>query len=233
MKLQTDIRLKRIILVFSLVFCLGTKAQLVQMNPTQWAAIESGYIAIDKEIKKEIQDETLKDVEQGGITLSVNEMSGWQRKYNEYLKTATGFAESLKAGSMLYLEGVKTLREMYSLYQATEGNPQGIGASVAMNDLTIEVTAELVKTYRLLKFSVSAGTKANMLTGAQRTELMWELQNQMGRLNSKLRALSLTIRFYNLRDVIDHYTTGFGIRDRRDIAEASHERWIRAARRIR
>ena len=129
-------------------------------------------------------------------------------KYNAYLKTARGYADALKAGCSLYADGVQTLQHLYEIQRAINANPVGIGATLAMNDLYLETATEFIKTYRLLKVSVAKGGTDNMLTGAERTEMLWQLSDELARLNAKLRTLAISIAYHNLTDVWNQYTAG-------------------------
>ena len=79
----------------------------------------------------------------------------------------------LTCGCSLYADGVQTLQHLYEIQRAINANPVGIGATLAMNDLYLETATEFIKTYRLLKVSVAKGGTDNMLTGAERTEMLW------------------------------------------------------------
>ena len=69
-----------------------------------------------------------------------------------------------------------------------------------------------------------------MLTGAERSEIMWAINDKMDAFATKLQKLSLCIRYYNMMDVWSTYTAGYINRDNSSMASAAHERWIRAAR---
>ena len=152
----------------------------------------------------------------------------WQ-KYNSYLKTARGYADALKAGTSLYADGVETLRHLYEIRKAINANPTGIGATLAMNDLYLETTTEFIKTYRLLKVSIAKGGTDNMLTGAERTEMLWQLNDELARLNAKLRTLAISIAYHNFTDVWNQYTAGMVDKNHADIAHDAYDRWRRAS----
>ena len=204
--------------------------QANQNNPSQHVAIAEGNIKIDSIKKKAIhvQDTTL--VMQLAMSVEWNSIKTWQKKYNSYLKTTRGYADGLKAATTLYAEGVKTLRNLYDLTKAAKANPQGIGATLAMNNLYVEVAAELVKTYSILNKSVALGGSGNMLTGAERTELLWWIEDNMAQLNRKLRKLAISIAFYNMTDVWHQATAGMTDRSHGDVAADALDRWKRAQR---
>jgi hypothetical protein len=156
-------------------------------------------------------------------------MKQWEGKYNAYLKTARGYAEALKAGTTLYADGVQTLQHLYEIQRAINANPAGIGATLAMNDLYLETASEFIKTYRLLKVSVAKGGTDNMLTGAERTEMLWQLSDELARLNAKLRTLAISIAYHNFTDVWNQYTAGMVDKSHGEIAADAYERWRRAS----
>jgi hypothetical protein len=166
---------------------------------------------------------------QGSMAAEFTMMKKWEQKYNAYLKTARGYADALKAGTSLYADGVETLRHLYEIRKAINANPTGIGATLAMNDLYLETTTEFIKTYRLLKVSVAKGGTDNMLTGAERTEMLWQLNDELARLNAKLRTLAISIAYHNFTDVWNQYTAGMVDKSHADIAHDAYDRWRRAS----
>ena len=101
--------------------------------------------------------------------------------------------------------------------------------TLAMNDLYLETATEFIKTYRLLKVSVAKGGTDNMLTGAERTEMLWQLSDELARLNAKLRTLAISIAYHNLTDVWNQYTAGMVDKSHAEIASEAYERWRRAS----
>ena len=154
-------------------------------------------------------------------------MRQWQEKYNKYLKTVDGFADKIHAGTTLYAEGVEVLRNLYDIKRACTMNPQGIAATFAMNDIYNEVLISFVKVYRILQVSVKTGGKNNMLTNADRVELLWRLNTEMEELNSRLRRLATSLYYYNLIDVWNQYTIGMTDRGVKQIAGEAFDRWKR------
>lgn len=207
-----------------------SSAQMSQSNPLQYVEIETGHKNINDQIKKQTKAQEKTGLLQATISAEFTKIKQWEGKYNSYLKTARGYAEAIKAGTSLYAEGVETLRHIHEIRKAVAANPQGIGASVAMNNIYVETAAELIKTYRLLKVSVALGTNVNMLTGAERTELLWNLNDALDQLNRKLRRLAMSIAFYNLGDVWNNATVGMVERSHAQVAADAIDRWKRAQR---
>jgi len=207
-----------------------SSAQMSQSNPLQYVEIETGHKNINDQIKKQTKAQEKTGLLQATISAEFTKIKQWEGKYNSYLKTARGYAEAIKAGTSLYAEGVETLRHIHEIRKAVAANPQGIGASVAMNNIYVETAAELIRTYRLLKVSVALGTNVNMLTGAERTELLWNLNDALNQLNRKLRRLAMSIAFYNLGDVWNNATAGMVERSHAQVAADAIDRWKRAQR---
>ena len=207
-----------------------SSAQMSQSNPLQYVEIETGHKNINDQIKKQTKAQEKTGLLQATISAEFTKIKQWEGKYNSYLKTARGYAEAIKDGTSLYAEGVETLRHIHEIRKAVAANPQGIGASVAMNNIYVETAAELIRTYRLLKVSVALGTNVNMLTGAERTELLWSLNDALDQLNRKLRRLAMSIAFYNLGDVWNNATAGMVERSHAQVAADAIDRWKRAQR---
>lgn len=206
-----------------------THAQVAESNPAQVVAIGEGQKLVNDQINRQTTGMQKTAVRQGAIATEFTIMKEWESKYNSYLKTARGYAEAIKAGSTLYADGVETLQHLYELHRAINANPVGIGATLAMNDLYMEVAQEFVKTYRILKISVAKGGSDNMMTGAERTEMLWQLSDALARLNRKLRMLAISIAYHNLTDVWNKATAGIIPKSHSDIAHDALDRWKRAS----
>lgn len=238
-----------ILIMFSL--CLTATAQTVsEENGTQIAAIRGLGGKISKEISKQTTSQTKTDLLAGAIGTEFLIIKGWEGKYNSYLKTTQGYAEGLKGAATLYAEGVTTLRHLYEIAKAIKNNPQGLIASAAMSNvasgaklkeleknpmasisihnLYADAAAELIKVYNVLKYTIAVGGKTNMLTGAERTELLWEINDSMQNFNRKLRQLALSIAYYNMTDVWNRATTGLVERNHGEIARQAYKRWVKA-----
>ena len=164
MRLPTACRIFTVIV--GCAFSLSVMAQLEENNGTQIAAIAGGGELINKAISKQTTSQTKTDLLAGEIGTEFLYIKGWEGKYNSYLKTTQGYAEGLKGTAMLYAEGVTTLRHLYEIAKAIKNNPQGVMATVSMNNLYADAAAELIKVYNVLKYTISVGGKTNMLTGA-------------------------------------------------------------------
>ena len=144
-------------------------------------------------------------------------------------KTASGYASSLKACTHLYNNGVRIFLTLEKLGKAIRNNPQGIVASMNMNNLYIETATELVSVFTLLNDAVAKGGTENMLTGAERSKTLWALNDQLAAFSRKLHLLYLSLRYYTLNDVWNNITAGMIDRSNGEVARLAMSRWRRAA----
>lgn len=197
-------------------------------NPLEYTAIGAGEELISNQLKKQTITIDSLFVLQGGIVYAETKMKNWEKKYNSYLTTAQGYASAIKAGATLYVEGMQTLISLWEIKTACKINPQGIAASVPMNDLYAETAVELVKTYRLLKRVVAKGGSGNMLNGAERTKVLWQLNSELTQLNKKFKALALSIGYYTFEDVWNKAIAGKIQKDNKTLAQEASKRQKRA-----
>ena len=207
---------------------LQANGQAVEVNGTQVVAIGGGGELINNSVSKQTTAMTKTALLESAIGAEYASIKSWESKYNSYLKTASGYAEGLKAATTLYAEGVITLRHLYEIIHAVGKNPQGVVATMSMNNLYAETASELIKVYNILRNTLAVGGKANMLTGAERTEILWQVNDTMKDFNYKLRKLALSISYYTLTDVWNKATAGMIERDHGEIAREAYKRWVRA-----
>ena len=124
-------------LVASLVCLLPqvAEAQIAASNPLEWTALAEGNELINGQIEKQIKGQTQTALLQNSIATEFNQIHKWEKQYNSYLKTASGYASSLKACTHLYNDGVRIFLTLGKLGRAIQNNPQGIVASMNMNNL--------------------------------------------------------------------------------------------------
>ena len=178
-----------------------TKAQITASNPLEWMALAEGNEVINDQIEKQINGQTKTAMLQNSIAAEFNRIHKWEKQYNSYLKTASGYASSLKACTHLYNDGVRIFLTLGKLGKDIQNNPQGIVASMNMNNLYIETATELVSVFTLLNDAVAKGSNENMLTGAERSKTLWALNDQLSDFSRKLHLLYLSIRYYTFNDV--------------------------------
>ena len=205
------------------------QAQIAASNPLEWVALAEGNELINGQIDKQIKGQTQTAILQNSIAAEFNRIHQWEKEYNSYLKTANGFASSLKACTHLYNDGVRIFLTLGKLGKAIKNNPQGIIASISMNNLYIETATELVSVFTLLNDAVAKGGTENMLTGAERSKTLWALNDKLSAFSRKLHLLYLSIRYYTLNDVWNNVTAGMLDRDNGEVARLAMTRWRRAA----
>ena len=205
------------------------QAQIAASNPLEWVALAEGNELINGQIDKQIKGQTQTAILQNSIAAEFNRIHQWEKEYNSYLKTANGFASSLKACTHLYNDGVRIFLTLGKLGKAIKNNPQGIIASMSMNNLYIETATELVSVFTLLNDAVAKGGTENMLTGAERSKTLWALNDKLSAFSRKLHLLYLSIRYYTLNDVWNNVTAGMLDRDNGEVARLAMTRWRRAA----
>lgn len=222
----------RIISLVIFALCLmphWAKAQITASNPLEWMALAEGNEVINDQIEKQINGQTKTAMLQNSIAAEFNRIHKWEKQYNSYLKTVSGYASSLKACTHLYNDGVRIFLTLGKLGNAIRNNPQGIIASMSMNNLYIETATELVSVFTLLNDAVAKGGKENMLTGAERSKTLWALNDKLSVFSRKLHLLYLSIRYYTLNDVWNNVTAGMLDRNNGEAARMAMSRWRRAA----
>lgn len=219
-----------LIAIIGIVTASKAKAQVVSSNPLEWMALAEGNEQINGEIEKQINGQTKTAMLQNTMAAEFNQIHKWEKKYNSYLKSVNGYASSLKACTHLYDDGVKIFITLAKLKTAIKGNPQGIVASMSMNNLYIETATELVSVFNLLNDAVAKGGTENMLTGADRSKTLWALNDKLSAFQKKLNKLYLGIRYYTMSDVWNNVTAGMIDRSNGEIATQALGRWRRAAK---
>ena len=232
MRLLTVSRGLILVCLLMTTFRAEVRAQVVTANPLEWIALAEGNEAINGEVSDQIDDMTQTAVLQNTIAAEFTQIHSWEKKYNSYLKTASGYASSLKAATHLYNDGVRIFITLCKLGTAIKDNPQGIVASMSMNNLYIETATELVSVFTLLSDAVATGGTENMLTGAERSKTLWALSDKLSAFSKKLNQLYLSIRFYTMTDVWNSVTAGMLDRTNGEVAQAAMERWRRVARTV-
>ena len=175
MKLQIK---KKLLLTGIFIFSVsieGLGQGVATSNPLQYAAIQNGEANISAKIKSQTDNmDNLAGV-QGSMVKDAASMKKWEKQYNAYLTTAKGYAEKIAAASTLFQDGMQTLTYLWEIDQARRINPEGVFASMSMNNLYMETAAEFTKAYRILNKVIKAGGKESMLNGAERTMLLWQI----------------------------------------------------------
>lgn len=206
--------------------------QVVSSNPGEYTILATGNALINETVKSETKAERNTALMQNAMAGEFTKMKQWEKDYNSYLKTATNYASALKAATHIYDDGVRILLTLGKLRKATTNNPQGIVATVSMNNLYMETTTEMLSVFTLLKNAVAKGGSTNMLTGAERSKTLWELEDKLSSFSHKLQLLYLSIRHYRMSDVWNRATAGMVERDKHDVALQSLSHWKRYAKEV-
>ena len=163
---------------------LQANGQAVEVNGTQVVAIGGGGELINNSVSKQTTAMTKTALLESAIGAEYASIKSWESKYNSYLKTASGYAEGLKAATTLYAEGVITLRHLYEIIHAVGNNPQGVVATMSMNNLYAETASELIKVYaghrRQGKHADRRGAHGNTLAGKRHYEGLQLQASQAG-----------------------------------------------------
>lgn len=219
-----------VLLLFLLMDQREAHAQVAVANPLEWAVLVEGNEIIDGQIGNEISGQAKTAALQGTIAAEFTQIKKWEQKYNAYLKSAEGYASSLKAATHLYNDGVRLFINLCEVREAVADNPLGIVATMSMNDLYMETATELVSVFTTLRDAVAAGGDANMLTGAERSATLWMIEDRLKAFNRKLSKLALSLRYYTMTDVWSNMTEGIIDHSNAEIAAQARSRWMRAAR---
>lgn len=215
-----------------LTVCNTTQAQIVTTNPGEYTILATGNELINQTVKSENKAERNTAVFQNTMAAEFTEMKQWEKDYNSYLKTASGYASALKAATHIYDDGLRILLTLDKMRRAVKNNPQGIAATVSMNNLYMETTTEMLSVFTLLKSAVAKGGEQNMLTGAERSKTLWELEDKLSSFSHKLQLLYYSIRHYRMSDVWNRATAGMIERSNGEIAQQSLSHWKRYAREV-
>lgn len=194
-------------IVLSTAVCRG-QFSATTSNPGEYLAIKKGEDNILNEISAQTNYRKKEAGIQAELSATTAKIKNWEQQYNKYLKTKEGFADGIAAACQLYLEGVQTLNALWEVSAAKKINPQGVFATMSMNNLYMETAIQFIKTYRSLKKVCKKGGNGNMLNSAERTQLIWNLERELEQLNSKLRRLAVSISVFSFEDVWNRAIAG-------------------------
>lgn len=209
---------------------VASAQSFVVSNVGEYTILGAGTKVINDTVQKQLELQAATASLQTAMSGEFNSMKRWEREYNSYLKTAEGYASALKAATHVYDDGVRILLTLNKLRKAAANNPEGVVATLSMNDLYMETLTEMASVFMLLQTAVAQGGSENMLTGAERSKTLWELEDRLSSFSKKLYELYLSIRHYRLMDVWNKATAGIIQRDRADLARQSLELWQRCYR---
>lgn len=110
--------IKIAMLLFGIILSVTAKAQIVTTNPLEYVALAEGNELILGKVKDQMDGQKKTALLQNTIAAEFEQMRQWEKKYNSYLKTASGFASSLKACTHLYNDGVRIFISLCKLKKA-------------------------------------------------------------------------------------------------------------------
>ncbi len=226
-------RIVMVCILMSVSIRASALIDFVSVDPLWEVAVMKGSKRVNEQYEKQNKKLLEMSALQNTMALHFNAMKEWQRKYNSYLMKADSYAEAFNAGTNLTAQAVRTMRDLLDLKKVMVRNPEGIAATLSMNNLYSETITEFIKTFQMLKFSLTTGGEFNMLTGKERVEMLWALVDRMDELNTKVRKLILSVAYYRVKDIWAFYTRGMFDRHKGDIAANCLERWNRIQNTIR
>ena len=197
--------------------------------PDQDFIVSEAGQAMNNLFKDEMVYQLETDASISGIAVEFSKIETWESKYRDYLQVASGYASKLKACSTLYDEGVRAFLNLCDLKKSIQKHPSGVISTAFLNDVYIETATELLTVFSTLDNAIATGGKENMMTGAERTAIIWELDDSMEQLNKKLRQLSICVRMYSFKDMWDSATAGMLDKDAGEITKDALGRWSEAA----
>ena len=227
MKLQTAIKTTTVIML-SLTIQVIRAQSIVASYPDQYPiiAVEGGKVISEAGKNTMRMGEIIAEQHIAAQMLTI--LDKWNQEYNDYLKDPTSLAGSIRLGSTLYSQGAILLENIYLLKKAIQSNPEGLAATVPMNNLYMETATTAIKCCKTLKVACTKGGSDNMLTGAERVELLWQLAADMRELNKKIKKTAISIAYYTLTDVWWKATEGMIDYDHKTIARRCLNKWSTA-----
>ena len=222
------------VIAFILILITSSRSygQVVSSNPGEYTILATGNGIINNTVKSETKAQRNTAMMQNAMAGEFTKMKQWEKDYNSYLKTANNYSSALKAATHVYDDGVRILLTLNKLRKAVNNNPQGVVATISMNNLYMETTTEMLSVFTLLKSAIAKGGETNMLTGAERSKTLWELEDKLSSFSHKLHLLYISIRHYRMSDVWNRATAGMIERDKHDVALQSLSHWKRYAKEV-
>ena len=222
------------VIAFILLLITSSRSygQVVSSNPGEYTILATGNGIINNTVKSETKAQRNTAMMQNAMAGEFTKMKQWEKDYNSYLKTANNYASALKAATHVYDDGVRILLTLNKLRKAINNNPQGVVATISMNNLYMETTTEMLSVFTLLKNAIAKGGETNMLTGAERSKTLWELEDKLSSFSHKIHLLYISIRHYRMSDVWNRATAGMIERDKHDVAIQSLSHWKRYAKEV-
>ena len=213
-------------------FSIHAKAQIAVSNPGEYTVLGEGNAMINDAIKSQMKKQKETVVIENIMIAKFAKIKKWEQQYNKYLKTVSGYASALKAATHIYDDGMRILFTLNKVRKAINNNPQGVIATLSINNLYMDTVSEFVTIGNLLKDAIAKGGPQNMLTGADRSKTLWALEDRLSSFSHNLQLLYYSIRHYKMVDVWNRATAGMIKRDKAQLAEQSLSNWKRCAKEV-
>lgn len=138
---------------------VSARAQSVTASyPKQHAIILIEGDEVTKQMDKNIGKLRGEVAELDNTAKETTKWEKWQSEFIEYLENAQALAETMRIGNQLYMQGAVLVRNIFLLKKAIAQAPEGIVASLPMNNLYMETVATAIKCNRTLKVILNGGT---------------------------------------------------------------------------
>lgn len=151
MKKRIDYRILMVGILSAVSVRMSAVIDFVSVDPLWEAAVMTGT----KKVMDQYNTQNNKLLEmtalQNTMALHFNAVKEWRRKENAYLKVAC-YAEAVQAGSRLTAEAVRTVRDLMDLKKVMQRNPEGIAATLSMNNLYIDFKFFIFSLFAFITF---------------------------------------------------------------------------------
>ena len=139
MKNRTFYRTLMVSILSAVSVRMSAVIDFVSVDPLWEAAVLTGSKAVMEQYNT--QNTKLLEISalQNTMALHFNAIKEWRRKENSYLKVAC-YAEAVQAGTKLTTEAIRTVRDLMDLKKVMQRNPEGIAATLSMNNLYMETS---------------------------------------------------------------------------------------------
>lgn len=199
--------------------------------PIQDVLINLNEWSLDDYIHKMTAQAATTAASQEAMRLQWRSMDKWKQQYDHYLNDASYILNTAQATSVIYVQALEVLRELVNVGKAIKANPQGVFASSAISNVTLNTAASVLEVFATMKGLAkknkdgTLAAKQIMMDGQARCEMLWDVSSQLQQLRGRLRRLAVAIRSYGMLDVWWSLTLPYGIYSHRQIATQCFRRW--------
>ena len=154
MSIKTNHRIVAVCVLAAVSIRTSAIIDFFSFDPLWEKAVLTGSSMVNDQYSEQTKKLQEMTALQNTMALHFNAMKVWQGKYNSYLKKSLSYAEAVSAGTRLTAEGVRTIRDLIDLKKVMSRNPEGIAATLSMNNLYLETITEFIKTFRMLQTAI-------------------------------------------------------------------------------